>query len=86
MQIKLDGETFTLSLTSAEEDETHIEALVASLMPLTPEIQAHIESKYGTVAERQARKLRRDNPENSWDRLLERLEAVEAEVARLKEA
>ncbi|MEZ4671440.1 MAG: hypothetical protein R3E39_26350 [Anaerolineae bacterium] len=84
MNIILQGDTFALNMTTEEEDETKIEQLFSGIIPLTPEIQSAINAKYGTLAERQARKSKYDKPENKADKLLDRIAELEAKVNALE--
>jgi hypothetical protein len=84
MHIALKGEQFAINMVTIEDDETRIEEWIAETMPLTSEMQAAIDAKYGTLAERQARKAAGVKP-LTLETLAERVAALEAQVQQLQQ-
>lgn len=83
MNISLRGDNFALLMISAEEDVSQIETLLEAILPVTSEIQAAIDAKYGTLAERQAKQAKLDQPENQMEKLIDRIAQLEAQVKKV---
>lgn len=86
MEIKLRGENFLVNATLEEDDETKIEEFLKYSIPIiTPEIQAAIDAKYGTLAERQARKAAGEQP-MTLETLAARVAVLEEELKTMRNA
>jgi hypothetical protein len=83
MPISIQTPDLSITFVPAVEDATQIEAQFPPFIPITPEIQAVIDAKYGTLAERQAKQAKLNKPENQMEKLIDRIAQLETQVKKV---
>ncbi len=83
MPISIQTPNFSITFMPAVEDATQIEAQFPPFIPITPEIQAAIDAKYGTLAERQTKQAKLDKPENQMEKLIDRIVQLEVQAKKV---